>query len=140
MTENPMTDYEEANAIKVGKWLQSKGYSPAQHYGEALTSLRIEDHVGILAGNPEPPKTRFFGLIKTQKRRDFLGVVCFKGSVDGPHCADENHWIFEFYGRKNKDCVEKLAKEMFEEFKVKISIILVREEPKIEYLLGDYDW
>ncbi len=129
-------DYQESLSIKVGKFLLLKGFDLASCTGLALDSLVETCSLGILREDPEArPRTYFFGLIRRDPRRVFLGTVWFSNSMRG---ATEQNWVFDAYGRKHVNLVRQLAEEMASAFNVKIALRLVHEQPDVETYLSDY--
>jgi hypothetical protein len=129
-------DYQESIAIKVGRFLLSKGLDIADNTGMARSLVQASE-LGILRKDPEAkPRKYLFGLIKREPRRGFLGTIWFSNSARG---ASEQNWVFEAYGRKHVELVRQLAEEMASTFNVKIALRLVREQPDVETFLSDYD-
>lgn len=125
--KNPTSrvDWQEAEGIKVGRWLLQKGFRPANCLGDELKSLGSTEMLGILCNdsNPNPAKC-VFGLFNRDPVRTFLGIVRFRES---PH-----PWIFDVHGRNYLELARSLAEEMAETFNVNISLQLFCEEPKFE--------
>jgi len=130
-----LVDYQESIAIKVGRFLLSKGLDTADSTGVARSLVQANE-LGILRKDPEAkPRKYMFGLIKREPRRGFLGTIWFNNSARG---ASEQNWVFEAYGRKHVEFVRQLAEEMASTFSVKIVLRLVREQPDVETSPSDY--
>ncbi|MFA6447566.1 MAG: hypothetical protein WCW31_04940 [Patescibacteria group bacterium] len=127
--------YNEATSIKVGRLLIAKGFCPASCIGESLVTLDHSDSVGILYKDPEL-KTRsfFFGLIKKEPRRVFIGTIWFSNALRN---ADENNWVFEVQGRKYVEMLKRLAEEIASVCNVKIDLRLTQEQPEVEHFFSD---
>lgn len=126
---------EEALSIKLGRFLQEKGFIAATPSGSILSALSEMDSLGILSQTRAQPETYFFGLFKEKARRLFLGVVWFNNKARN---ASADNWTFDFYGRVHKEMLQNLAAEMSSKFDVNITLRLVGENPHTESLPCDF--
>ncbi len=132
-TQESRVSYNEATSIKVGRLLLAKGFCPASCMGESLVALAHSDSVGILYKDPGL-KTRsfFFGLIKKEPRRVFIGTIWFRY-----HNADEKNWVLEVQGRQYVEMLAHLAEEIASVCNVKIDLRLTQEQPEVEHFFSD---
>jgi len=138
MSDNvTFVNYKESISIKVWRYLTLKGYVPASSIRIKTNDPQYAKAFGILYKNPEAKKRNiFFGLIKREPRMGFLGVLSF----DTVKCnLNTQIWDFEIYGTKCVAMAKALAKDIASEFNIKITIILVSEEPLEEIFEGEFE-
>lgn len=118
--------FEEALAIRVGRYLIEKGFYPANSHGVALSSLREDDSLGILL--QQETKKRFLGFLRPAPRRLFVGVLSLR---------HRDRWTIEVQGRPVVEAIKRLAELMAADFGVKIDLRLVSESVSREYYPRD---
>jgi hypothetical protein len=100
-------------------------------------TLAQASKVGVLWNNPETkPRKRLFGLIRRPVRREFIGIIWFDSRVRN---AYEQNWVFEGYGVDRSSLIRELAGKLSREFDVNVRVVLVRDQPRVELNLEDYD-
>jgi hypothetical protein len=124
--DNKRVKYSEALAIKVGRFLRGKKFTPANDRGMALENLWESSVMGVLCENPNIEnysKSMLFGLVKQiRPKKMFLGYLKFQ---------ENGTWKFIAYGNDNIEKIKILCEELSEKFDVAININLVSE--KIHY-------
>ncbi|MCD6384528.1 hypothetical protein J7M23_02010 [Candidatus Sumerlaeota bacterium] len=117
---------EVAPWIEAGNFLRKRGFYPAfpptsPYYGAELDELdeRVESEMGILYPDPKskvkPPRKIWIGTIQFGERT-------------------EKHWIIRLYGYKWLHLLKATAEEMALKFGVDIDLLIVREQPRKQYV------
>lgn len=123
-------EYREALSIRVGKYIQSKGFGVAGRDGIAMEALKESDILNILYKDPDAPRPVIFLIFQWggTTRRLRIGSLQLK---------ERARWVFNLRGIKTVEVAKKLAAEIASEFNVNITIHLVDEEPWLERFRSD---
>ncbi len=134
----PSVSVEVDPLLALGDYLQSLGWIIGD-YGRLkksspfclsipnpAVSLLVNDH------NRKPKKT-WWGKVY-QPRLDVVGCIWLD---DAFRKANTSNWVFEVYGKSYMPSSEKLAKDLCERFNVNITVKLICNHPKLEFLCGD---
>ena len=128
--EGELVEFQEATSVKVGRFLVSKELVLANNVGVADDGPLVESNsLGILYTDPETKPQKYLGFIPKKSKRIFLGTLWFKNEQLS---ATQENWFFETYGNKYAEFVRELTEEIASTFKIKITLYLKQEEPKVE--------
>ncbi|MCD6384527.1 hypothetical protein J7M23_02005 [Candidatus Sumerlaeota bacterium] len=109
-------EFEEALAIRVGAFLRSLGFIPADAFGVAQKVLEESDSLDILYKDPEAKPW-------------WIGTIWFRNSTRG---ANDDHWVIEVSGRRYYcGLIRQLAEKLAWKFNVEITIRLISEQPQL---------
>ena len=129
---SPGITYTEADAIRAGKVLASRGFVPADGYGYCLQSLQHTDVLGVLSGD-QALTERLDGfaswLMSSTPKRMFLGVIDFQN--EGKNITSKR-WFFRVYGTKNVPMAIRLAEDLVQGTDLVIDLGLVDESVRYE--------
>jgi hypothetical protein len=130
----------DAPAVRVGRFLVSRGFQLATCGGSALEpfSYPHQSSIGILCHDSEiQPKTYLWGLFKEKPRRAWIGVIWFESVFRGAH---EGQWVVDVYGSKYLERLTQLSQEMTSMFHTAITVDLISNELKTEFFGSDIDY
>lgn len=123
-------------SLKIAAKIIENSFVPSSILGLKEVIYAQSKGLGILYNDPLRKETRLFGLIKNipPHRRVFLGVIWFDNE---PRRATPKQWVFEVYGSKYLNLATKLAEKLADTFAVKITVILVSNNPEYERFFYD---
>ena len=133
---NAQVVYQEADAIRVGNFLISKGFVPARkNNGVAISPGSFFDVNVLSILHKDYKKTSGFSLFGSSRRRPLIADIYFRGVECS---AKAGSWVIHSYGRDYVEMIKKLAEEMSVTFQTKISIRLDSETPGEEGFRSEF--
>jgi hypothetical protein len=121
----------ETITARVGQWLIDKKFSLVSCVDKAGCLLESSHYSGLKPSHcfalmyrqlNAKPRRCYFGLIKKEPPKSFLGFLWFNNSLLG---ASESNWVLEVFEESNLDIAKQLVKEMVLVFGVKTSLCFV---------------
>lgn len=125
-----------ALSVRVGEWLQERGYHLADEMGCYFPSPYASSHVNIL-GKDFEFGGRGFWFLKTKPRRRWIGSIWFDNEA---RKATSARWHFDVHTQGSRTAAEAIAKELAWVFKVDIVLGVTNDYvfgPR-ERFRGDY--
>ncbi len=130
-------DFKDGCLFQVDKFLRENGYVPVDStYGWTRRVPTEDDHslgVAFLEKNVSHEPFLIF-LTKPVKRNVIFGCFWFDNEVRG---ATNKNWVFEVFGRKNKQLAIDLANRLSKKLKVKIKVVLENENEYLEVFASE---
>jgi len=127
--------------VKIAEWLRKKNVflRPASKYLHLAKRIGVAWELFDYEEQDHPEMPNAVGIINAGllgRPTEFIGTIVF-GKNETQYWKDANtkHWILEAYGKGYVEYLKELAEEMTEQFDVKISIHLIREVPRIGFLI-----
>lgn len=114
----------------IAKFSEGKGYALGNFDGSIIEPRVSSGVMSIL--EPRPSEKKIWKIEKKQKAIN-MGRLWFNSRG----AEESKKWIIEVFGRENIEKMEELARELFGEYSIPISIVLKRETLKMETRLDD---